>query len=144
MSSKSFDLSWFTDPRDEQQLKRLLFQIDSLASRQLLAADEFEELFSVFERFPEQDGYESFWQLLHALESFEGCDNFLVQSVRRRPCEFNLTMINRLINSGVGAVQGQSLVGILADVAKDNTRFPDAAPIAAHFIEYQERKRNGV
>jgi len=144
MAAKSFDVSWLTDPKDERQLRQLSAEVDSLSGRQMLTAEEFEQLFGVFERFPDDDGYESFWQILHCLESFKGCEQFLVRSVRRRPCRFNITMVNRLLNSGISEVQGDPLVALLENVARSATKDPGVASLVKVFLNHQERQRSGA
>jgi len=38
-----------------------------------------------FERFPFDDGYETFWGVLHGMESKDGYELLVVESVRRKP-----------------------------------------------------------
>ena len=40
--------------------------------------------FRLFERFPEDDGYESFWAILHGIETVPGSEELIVASGRIR------------------------------------------------------------
>jgi hypothetical protein len=95
----SIDLSWFDSPKDEAQLQRLDGLIQRFADLDPSQRD-FEELLTVFERHPDHDGFGVFWSIVHCLEHFQGYEPALLESVRRSPCDFNLTMINRMLNAG--------------------------------------------
>lgn len=58
-------------------------------------------LLRVFERFPRHDGHGVFWTILHAIETVPGYANILVEHVIRTPTEMGVTMLQRLVNSGV-------------------------------------------
>ena len=98
------------------------------------------QLLDVFERFPDDDGFESFWGIVHLLEREGGYESALVDSVRRSPGEFNLTMINRLLNGGIKNVGDQSLLSLLEDVARSEWGNPNSARLAMHFVKYQRNK----
>lgn len=120
-------LQKFADPQDEAQLQALdvaVQEIDPAACSQA----EFQAMLGVFERFPEQDGYGVFWGILHALEACDGYEPELLASVQRKPCEFNVRMINRLLNADVFEVEGHSLEGVLRSVAVN----PAATALAVH------------
>lgn len=101
---------------------------------------EFFALLRVFERFPDHDGFGVFWSINHFLEACRNYESGLVASVRRTPCEFNLTMINRLLNGNITHVEGQSLMALLADVASGPTSSKRAQELANHFLHYQNNK----
>ncbi len=68
-------------------------------------------LFGIFERYPEDDGNGVFWTILHGLERLPNYEPALVSSVRRQPTEFNVLMVNRILNTGqesIGGVSGQT------------------------------------
>lgn len=73
-------------------------------------------LFGVFERFPEHDGYGVFWSILHGLESLPDYESPLVDSVRRRPTEFNVRMIDRILNAGQNSISGADGLMLLREV----------------------------
>ena len=129
----SVDLSWFDSPENEAQLQRLDAFIQDFSKREPTAAD-FEALLSVFERFPCHDGFGVFWSIVHCLEHFQGYEPALLDSVRRRPGEFNLTMINRMMNAGVANVGDVSLIDVLQTVAASETASQQAREIARDFI----------
>lgn len=85
-------------------------------------------MLSVFERFAEKDGYGVFWGILHALEACDGYEPELLASVRRKPCEFNVLMINRLLNAEVTEIEGHSLQDVLRSVVSN----PEATAQAVH------------
>lgn len=134
-----FDLRWFDNPEDEGQLKQLDDSITALDA-DILNPNEVGQLLGVFERFPDDDGFGVFWQILHLLERAGGYESALVDSVRRNPGEFNLTMINRLLNGGIEKVGAQSLLSLLEEVARTEQADPDSAEWAMHFLEYQRDK----
>src|SRR5687767_12610970 len=78
------------------------------------------DLLDVLERFPEEDGDGVLWSIVHGLESLPGYEPELVRSVQRRPSEFGLMMVGRLLNSGESQVAGTSLVALLRSVGSDS------------------------
>lgn len=106
-----------------------LSRLDGALNALPLAADRFRcipALLGLFERFPWSDGFESFWGILHALEKLPGYESELIASVRRTPGEFNLSMINRLLNGGISEVKGESLLRILHEIANAKHHSPRA------------------
>lgn len=108
-------LEAFDDPQSEAQLQALDASLQAIKSN-VCGVQELRALFDVFERFPEQDGFGVFWGILHTLEGLEGYEPELVASVTRLPCEFNVLMINRLLNAGISEINGNSLEGLLLAV----------------------------
>ncbi|QJE01888.1 hypothetical protein HH212_19225 [Massilia forsythiae] len=133
------DLRWFDNPEDERQLKELVDAIGVLDAN-ILSSNDVRQLLDVFERFPNDDGFESFWGIVHLLERAGGYESPLVESVRRSPGEFNLTMINRLLNRGIKHVGDQSLLSLLEDLALSERGNPNSARLAMHFVKYQRNK----
>lgn len=129
------DLCWFDNPKDEGQLKQIAESLAALDASNL-GPNGVSQLLGVFERFPD-DGFGVFWQILHLLESAGGYESALVDSVRRAPGEFNLTMINRLLNGGIENVGAQALLPLLEEVALTEQADPNSAQWAAHFVRYQ-------
>ena len=130
----------FTQADDEAQL-RVLEEAMGTARRESMGVPEFKALLSVFERFPEDDGYGIFWSIVHLLESCDGYEPSLLESVARSPGEFNVLMVNRLINGGVNEVSGESLLRVLASVANNPLAVASARTSAQQFIEYQVANR---
>jgi hypothetical protein len=110
--------------------------------QQLLASKNAElgidALLSVFERFPDKDGYGIFWSIVHGLEGLLGYQEKLVESVRRRPSEFSLLMIHRLLNAEIKEVQGVNLLNLLKDVATDERQLEGTRKEAQDFIKWHE------
>jgi len=128
------ELSEFTDPNSESQLLRLEELLSSL-DPSACGEPEFTALLQVFERFPEHDGFGVFWSILHLLEACAGYEEALVRSVRQKPVEFNLTMVNRLLNTGVSEVNGQSLERLLASAAQSEEVDKRARQVARSFMQ---------
>lgn len=133
------NLRWFDNPEGGGQIKQLVDSIDALDAN-TLSLNDVRQLLDVFERFPEDDGFESFWGIIHLLERAGGYESALIDSVRRSPGEFNLTMINRLLNGGVKNVGGQSLLSLLDDVARTKRDNSNSARLAMHFVEYHRNR----
>jgi hypothetical protein len=129
-------LTSFTNPKDAEQLQKL----DALISQVMpeeCGEEELRSLFNVFERFPEEDGYGVFWSILHLLEACNGCDEALIKSVKRKPVEFNIRMVNRLLNSGTNMVGGESLIELLSTVAEAADVLPSVRESANTFLGHQ-------
>lgn len=129
----------FTEPHDETQLRQLEAAVGA-ARPEDCGQPEFRVLLGVFERFPEDDGYGIFWSIVHYLETCAGYESALVESVTRSPVEFNLLMVNRLINGGVTEIEGQALLSVLASVASNPAALESARKSANGFIECQRNK----
>jgi len=136
----AFHLGWFSDPDNEAQLKRLTWEVDSLAGRTDVGEPEFVQLLSIFERFPNDDGYESFWSIVHTLEAFPGYEPHLIKSIERTPAELSLTMVNRLLNAGVSEVSGLSLIALLEAVASSSKVDRPVAKAAQGCLSYQAQR----
>ncbi len=129
-----------TSAQDELQLRQLDEAICSIKPEDV-GQREIRALLSVFERFPEDDGYETFWSIVHCLEACEEYETALIESVIHTPAEFNLLMVNRLLNGGVTEIQGQSLLSVLASAAANTAARDSARKSAQDFIEYQSKRR---
>jgi hypothetical protein len=134
------DLSWFDSPDDEGQLRRLDELVQGLSVLKPIPQD-FEELLSVFERFPGHDGFGVFWGIVHCLEHFQGYEAALLESVRRAPGDFNLTMVNRMLNGGITHVENDSLIEVLETVAASENASREVRDTARDFFAYQSAKQ---
>jgi hypothetical protein len=85
------------------------------------AARHVSELLAVLGRFPEEDGAGVLWSVAHGVESLPGYEAELVRSVRQWPSELGVTMVGRLLNSGVTQAGGVSLIDLLREVAASAT-----------------------
>jgi len=94
-------------------------------------------MLGVFERFPEEDGFGTFWTILHKLEASPGYESSLVQSAQRHPARFNMLMLQRLLSAGVGEVEGTSLLGVLIAVSHSPVAPPEVKAEVLHFLQSQ-------
>jgi hypothetical protein len=124
---------------DEAQLRDLQALLDSL-SPSSITPDVYRALFRVFERFPEHDGFGVCWTIVHLLEKCSGYEQYLLESVNRNAAEFNLTMVNRLINGGFEKIGPTSLTLVLTDVANNEGASASARAQATRFLEYQRAR----
>ncbi len=99
--------------------------------------------FHLYERFPETDGYGVFWAILHGIEAQPGSDRFVVESVRRKPSRFPVTMVNRMLNGSITSVGGVDLLGLLAEVAADSRCPGSVREETVGFLEHQRRRDEG-
>ena len=97
-------------------------------------------LFHLYERFPDDDGYGVFWSVLHGLEKLPGYEPFLQASVRRVPMEFNLLMVNRILNSQLPNTQRQEWLSLLGEVEANPRSSKNAKEQARESIEYQSQR----
>lgn len=75
------------------------------------------ELLSVFERYPEEEGFGVVWGVLHGLEALPNYEPELLKSLARQPSEFGVRMVGRLLNAGTREVGGVSLLETLRELA---------------------------
>lgn len=129
----------FSSPHDENQLRMLDTTLQQFFSCPE-ARDHLEVWFRLFERFPEDDGYEMFWTILHAIESQPNYEPLLVASVRRRPSRFPVTMINRILNAGQSQIGNVRLLGLLESVASDEACIPYVREDAQDFIKHHRER----
>jgi hypothetical protein len=105
------------------------------------ASQHLEVWFRLFERFPEDDGYELFWSILLGIERQPGYGPLVVASVRRRPSGFPVLMLNRLLNAGQVSVGDVDLLQVLQAVAADEQCPPGVRRDAQEYLEHQRRQR---
>jgi hypothetical protein len=131
----------FTSLTDTDQLKRL----DDLAVTysQLPKTDAEAGLdiwFRLYERFPEEDGFGVCWAILHMIESYHPVsDRYVVASVQRKPTEFPVMMVNRILNAGTKTVGDVDLLALLQSVVDDANRPDSIRETARGFVEHQKR-----
>jgi hypothetical protein len=129
----------FSDAKDELQLSMLDELIQNIKAGSL-DTRIYDSFFRLFERFPESDGFGTFWSVIHFIEACDGFEPLLVESVLRKPCELNLNMINRLLNGGVSKVNNIDLLFVLQTVIKNSEASKDALYWAKDFLTYQQKK----
>lgn len=129
-------LNNFQDVDDEKQMDGMIEAVAQLSESPQAAAAE--ALFRVCERFPEHDGYETFWSILHTLEATPDYEPELVKSIMRQPNEFNVLMINRMLNVGIRDIGDTDLVGLLRQAAQDERTPASVRENAEEFIQTHE------
>ena len=127
---------------DEAQLRFLEEAID-LFFQEPRDPKELAVWFRLFERFPEDDGYEMFWAVLHGIEALPGIEPLVVESVRRRPSRFPVQMLNRMLNAGTTHVEGASVLELLESVASNPISPQSVREDAQEFIAYQRGRTQG-
>jgi hypothetical protein len=133
-------LDGFNSDEDESQLNNLDRLIEELSSQSVISPQVFESLFKIFERFPDSDGYGLFWGILHFIESRQGYESLLIESVLHKPSQFNLLMINRLINGGLFQIGNYQLLTLLELAINHPDATENSKKDAKNFIEYQKNK----
>lgn len=78
-------------------------------------------MLSIFERYPEEDGHGVMWSLVHGLEKLPNYESALLSSLARQPSELGIVMVGRMLNSGVTAVDGVSLLLTLQEISSTAT-----------------------
>jgi hypothetical protein len=124
---------------DEESLRRLDQALQDLF-KSPHPERGIDALFRIFERFPDSDGYGVFWSILHGLERLPNYERRLITSVQRQPMEFNLTMVNRLLNAGTTQIEGTDLVALLEAVAADPQYSEKARGHARRLVERQQHR----
>jgi hypothetical protein len=128
------EINSISSVNDVNQLEKLQHSLDALFGipNHERAA---ETLFHLFERFPEGDASGLFWSVLDDLEQMPGYEQELIKSVKRKPSEFSLRMVNRLLNNGVTRVGDVDLLDLLMSVADDPTQPENIRSWARDFVE---------
>lgn len=131
-------LEGITSATDESQLALLdqtLIELSGHPQRKLALP----ALFQIFERFPDDDGYEVFWTIVHTLEHIDGFEFELLKSLERRPVHFNLKMVSRFLNAGIRTIGDQDLLTVLQRVMQDETQTTEVRKEARRFFERYQR-----
>lgn len=84
--------------------------------------DAIPDLLTLYERFPAVIN-DWLWEILHWLESLPGYQPHLARSVVRKPSRFGVSMLGRMLNSGITDIEGQPIYPMLQAVA-DNPDLP--------------------
>ncbi len=115
-----------------------LEQLDEVAAAAVSLRQDGEldaALFSVFERYPDEDGYGVYWSILHGLEARGDYESGLLASVRRKPSVFAATMLNRLCNTGHDTCCGVATLDLLIEISRSADASEETKRTAAGFVE---------
>mgnify|MGYP005861346755 CR=1 FL=1 len=73
----------------------------------------YHAIFTLFERYPEEDGSGVFWTGLHGMEHFGGYEDLLLQYYQRKPNDMTRAMLVRLKNSGEDTIGNTSISALI-------------------------------
>ncbi|WP_010250961.1 hypothetical protein [Acetivibrio cellulolyticus] len=93
-------------------------EIDNILAELLDVNDAmpaFESMYKVFERYPNNYN-ETMWTIVHTLEDSIGYEEELINSLRRKPTKFTLTMLNRILNTGQKKYKEYDLLKIIEEI----------------------------
>ena len=124
-----------TSVDDTDELRKLEANLDELF-QSTLSESSIETLFHLFERFPNDDAYGIFWTILHHMERQPDYKPYLRASVLRVPMEFNLMMVNRLLNSDLSDAERQEWLALLGEVQHTSRYSQTARDQAQDYLEY--------
>jgi hypothetical protein len=80
-------------------------------------------IFSVFERYPNDDGAGVFWSALHGMEQVGNYEKELLSHFRRWPAALMLqTMLIRMRNAGYAKIEGVEIDLLLGPKSEPNPR----------------------
>jgi hypothetical protein len=134
-------LRGISDAQSVEHLKALQALIPELEPA-TCGPEEFEALLGVLERAPLDDGFESYWSIVHFLEACEGYEPSLLASIGRQPTELSLAMVNRMLNAGIEAYGDQALLDVLIKVAQRPELDERLRIVACGFVEHQRVKHD--
>ena len=126
-------LNAITSVREVEQLQELEAAV-SLIDSAALTDGEYEAIYRLFERFPDDDAFGGFFSLLHKLEAQTGYETELLKSVKRQATEFNIEMVARIIRGGTNVVNGTNLLSLLEGVAQSGETLPTSRKYAAETL----------
>jgi hypothetical protein len=75
-----------------------------------------------------------FWSVFHALEKQPNCDVGVLRSIQRKPSEFPVLMVNRMLNAGIRSVAGVELLDLLSEVVANAEAIPSVRAEAQNFL----------
>jgi len=121
------------DGKDVARLYEILDGFDSLPGRDRA----IQSMFELMERFPDAD-LGAPGPLVHEIEAIDGYQAFLRQSLRRRPTDLTLWMVNRILNSELDEESRRSWLNELRAVASHPDAPASAREAAARFVARQK------
>ncbi len=78
------------------------------------------EMFQILENYTDEEGGTALWSILHRLESLPIYEKYLLDSVNRKPSDFNLRMLNRILNVNQTTVYEQPIRSVIKRLLSDN------------------------
>ena len=121
------------DGKDVARLYEILEGFDSLPGRDRA----IQSMFELMERFPDAD-LGAPGPLVHEIEAIDGYQASLRQSLRRRPTDLTLWMVNRILNSALDEESRRSWLNEMHAVANHPSAPASAREAAARFVARQK------
>lgn len=100
---------------DVDSIIELIYKLDTSEAKKAI-----DPLLRIFERLDE-DHYDGvLWSIIHGIEGLKEYEEDLIKSVNRCPNEYNLLMINRILNSGQGSYKSTDYLSLLKELNTNN------------------------
>ena len=100
---------------DVDSIIELIYKLDTSEAKKGI-----DPLLRIFERLDE-DHYDGvLWSIIHGIEGLKEYEEDLIKSVNRCPNEYNLLMINRILNSGQGSYKSTDYLSLLKELNTNN------------------------
>ena len=132
---------WNEDAYGMERLYELTDDLKEMPDRSLA----LRSMFDLIERFPDPDAHTSLGTpgpLVHAIESIEGYEDELLQSLDRRPTTYTVLMINRILNISVSEDQRKKFMSLLLDTTHHPKASEDTIRDALSFYNFQQDKES--
>jgi len=97
------------------KLDELISNIKNMTEKEISAC------LGVFERFPNENGAGVFFSIIHSLEHFGGYESLLAESVIKKPNEWNLLMLNRMLNADIDMAGNFTIFELLTNVINNES-----------------------
>ena len=130
-------ISSLEDQEDMDGLDDMILKLFASGNAEL----GIDAMLRVFERFQNKVDLYIFWNLVHGLETLPDYEKNLFESIKRKPSEFSLLMVNRILNAGITEVGDVNILDLLKSVAIDESQSDEMRKEAQHFVEYQDSKK---
>jgi hypothetical protein len=95
-------LNFDSSEREWGELETLFEEVFTCPNPELY----YPAIFSIFEKYPSEDGAGVFWSALHGMERVGKYEAELLRCFRRLPNEMSRIMLIRMRNSGIANVAG--------------------------------------
>ena len=126
------------DGTDEETLSKILERFEELSEPQRIVP----ALFAVMERNPSAD-LGAPGPLVHSIETLPVpiFEPLLRASLQRRPCQLNVWMVNRILNSKLSPKHRKELLALLKAVTVSSVASAETRQTAEGFLQSQAERR---
>lgn len=111
-----------------------LYKLDSSVAKKAITP-----LFNIFERLNDGHYDDVLWSIIHGIEGLQDYEEDLINSVNRCPNEYNLLMLNRMLNAGQASYNATDFIELLKSVAEDNKVSAELKEQAKGYITRQSK-----